>query len=101
MNTVMLLDQQNFIDGAVFQFLRDDKSCSFQLLKKSDEVTSTEQKYRKYRVTQEPELIFEGQGYYVARNWGVGNVDGFIAKITDRFPEIEYQQFEDVHLHND
>ena len=101
LNTVMLLEQQNLIDEEVFEFLRDDKSCSFQLLKKSDEVTSTEKKYRKYRVNQDPELIFDGQGYYVARNWGVGNVDGFVAKITNRFPEIEYQQFEDAHLQND
>jgi len=98
LNTVLLLEQRNMIDEDVFNYLREDKSCSFQLLKKSVEVTSTEKKYRKYRVNQEPELVFDGEGYYVARNWGVGNVEGFILKIKQRFPEIDYEQFEDGHF---
>lgn len=36
----------------------------------------------------EPEIFFEGDGYYVARNWGVGNVDGFMDKISVRFKDI-------------
>jgi len=96
LNTVLVFESHELIDAAVFGFLREDKSCSFQLLKKGDEVTDTEKKYSKYRVSNEPEIYFEGEGYYVARNWGVRSVERFIEKIKQRFPDIEYTQYKNT-----
>ena len=88
--TVKLLVDKNFINQEVFDFLRVDNSCSFMLLKRSEEMTETEKKYSKYRFNKEPELMFEGQGYYVARNWGVGNIQPFIEKMEGKFPGLSY-----------
>lgn len=88
--TIMLLQTKNFINKEVFDFLREDTSCSFKLLKLLDEMTDTEKRYSKYRFNKEPEMTFEGASYYIARNWGVNNVQKFIDKIEARFPEISY-----------
>ena len=32
--------------------------------------------------------------YYIARNWGMNNIDGFIKKIQGRFPKIKYEILE-------
>lgn len=86
--TVLLLEEKERIDKSVFDFLREDTSCSYRLLKTKDEMTENEK--RKYRVTKSPELTFEGQKYFVARNWGVDNVQKFIDKIEAKFPEISF-----------
>jgi hypothetical protein len=91
-STVKLLEEKGLIDEDVFQFLREDRSCSFMLLKLPKEFTKTEVKYRKYRTNDDPELIFNNQGYYVARNWGVGNVQRFIDKISARFSQLRYER---------
>ncbi|MEQ8554577.1 MAG: PD-(D/E)XK nuclease family protein [Cyclobacteriaceae bacterium] len=91
-NTVNVLQDQNMIDDEVFQFLRNDFSCSFQLIKTPEEVTDNEAKYSKYRVQGEPELIYQDNDYYVARNWGIGNIDKFIKKIEARFSELEIKK---------
>ncbi len=96
LNTVLVLESHELMDTAAFEFLREDKSCSFQLLKKANEVTETERKYSKYRVSSEPEIVFEGEGYYVARNWGVGNVERFMDKVKQCFPDIEYTQYKNT-----
>lgn len=88
--TVALLNEKNLIDSDVFEFLRNDKSCSFKLLKLREEMTETETRYSKYRFNREPELVFDGEGYYVARNWGVNNISKFIEKMEDRFHDISY-----------
>jgi hypothetical protein len=81
------------IDENVFSFLREDKSCSFQLVRKKQEVI-TETEFKKYRVHNPPELIHEGENYWVARNWGkvngIDNTERFIEKIARRFPQIKY-----------
>lgn len=87
--TVELLNKHNLIDESVFQFLREDTSCRFRLIKLESEVTETERKYRKYRVNNPPELIYSGEEYYVARNWGVDNVGIFIQKFEEEFPSIK------------
>ena len=69
------------IDQSVFDFLRKDKTCSFQLLKMRPEVKATEEKYKKYRVSREPELKFANNSYYVARNWGKESTERFVNKI--------------------
>ena len=91
MNTVLVLERNKLINNEVFEFLRADKSCSFLLLKTKDEMTETEIKYSKYRVNREPELIYNGIGYYVARNWGVNNVPRFIEKMTQKFERLVYK----------
>jgi hypothetical protein len=73
------------------RYLRKDKSCSFLLLKKKEEFTETEIKYRKYRTNDAPELIYNGEEFYVARNWGIGNIHKLINKFTDKFPGLEYE----------
>jgi len=88
--TIMLLKDKNFINKDVFEFLREDSSCSFKLLKLLDEMTDTEKRYSKYRFNKEPEIAFDGFGYYIARNWGVNNVQKFIDKVQLRFPDISY-----------
>lgn len=92
--TVLLLEEKERIDNTVFDFLREDTSCSFRLLKAKDEMTETEKRYSKYRFNKSPELIFDGQEYFVARNWGVNNVHKFIDKIEARFPEISFATFQ-------
>ncbi len=89
-STVKLLEDKNLIDTKLFEFLRADKSCSFLLLKTIDEVTDTETKYRKYRINSDPELIFEGKEYFVARNWGINNIDRFLEKMSKRIAGLEY-----------
>lgn len=53
-------------------------------------MTETEKRYSKYRFNKKPELIFDDQGYYVARNWGVNNVQKFIDKMESKFQEFNY-----------
>lgn len=90
LETVKLLKSKDQISNDVFKFLADDKSCNFQLLKTKDEITDNEKKYSRYRFNNEPELIHNEIGYYVARNWGIGNIDRFINKLQSRFPNLKY-----------
>ena len=90
-STVKILEDNGLIDEGVFKLLREDKSCSFMLLKLPEEFTETEIKYRKYRANDAPELIFNDQGYYVARNWGIGNIQRFMDKMTGQFSQIRYE----------
>jgi hypothetical protein len=93
--TVKLLDEKGLIDENVFDFLREDKSSKFQLIRKKQEVI-TEWEFTKYRVNSTPELIYEGEKYWVARNWGkvngIDNTEIFIEKITRKFPKIKYKR---------
>lgn len=91
LQTINLLEAKGLIDDNVISFLREDKSCSFFLLKKKEDFTDTEIKYRKYRANEAPELIYKGEGYYVARNWGIGNIHKLINKFTEKFPGLEYE----------
>ncbi len=88
--TIELLKDKNLINNDVFEFLRNDTSCGFKLLKLREEMTETEKRYSKYRFNRDPELIFEGKGYFVVRNWGVNNTPKFIDKIENKFPNISY-----------
>lgn len=90
-NTVSALNSKGLMDEPTFNFLRADRSCSFQLLKTLSEMTDTEKKYGKYRYRQEPELKFGSEGYYVARNWGAANTPTFIDLINKRFPIFNIQ----------
>lgn len=92
LNTVNLLKIKGLIDDNVIDFLKEDKSCSFSLLKKKEDFTDTEIKYRKYRTNDPPELIYKGEEYYIARNWGIGNIDKLINKFTEKFPGLEYER---------
>ncbi|AND63126.1 hypothetical protein AX766_01150 [Flavobacterium covae] len=93
--TIKLLDEKNLIDPKVFEFLRKDKSCNFQLIRTKKEVI-TETELKKYRVNGNPELIYEGEKYFVARNWGkvngLDNTEKLIKKITEKFPNISYKR---------
>jgi len=93
--TVQLLNDEGLINQDVFEFLRADTSCAFQLIKLASEVTETNKKYNKFRVSGEPELIYNGEEYFVARNWGRENAKAFSDKISARFPEITYQVHSD------
>ncbi|MCK5824524.1 MAG: PD-(D/E)XK nuclease family protein [Ichthyobacteriaceae bacterium] len=90
-STVKTLEKNGLINDEVFDFLRKDKSCSFLLIKLAEEMTETETKYSKYRVNNEPELIFKDKGYYIARNWGIGNIEKFIKKMTTKFRDLKYE----------
>ena len=92
LETIKLLNAQNLIDDNIISYLKEDKSCSFLLLKKQDEFTDTEIKYRKYKTNDEPELTYKGEGYYVARNWGINNIDKLINKFTNKFIGLEYER---------
>ncbi len=92
LETIKLLNAQNLIDNNIISYLKEDKSCSFLLLKKQGEFTDTEIKYRKYKTNDEPELTYNGEGYYVARNWGINNIDKLINKFTDKFNGLEYER---------
>jgi hypothetical protein len=89
--TVQLLNDRELIDQHCFEFLREDNSCRKQLLKVKDEMSNTEVQYKKYRVSKDPELIYEGDEYYVARNWGSGSAKRFADKITAKFSAVTYK----------
>ena len=89
--TVKLLEDEGLIDDEVFAFLQKDRSCGFNLLKLREEITDTE---KRYRLNREPEYDHGGKDYYIARNWGMNNIDGFIKKIQGRFPKIKYEILE-------
>jgi hypothetical protein len=93
--TVKLLDEKGMIDKNVFDFLREDKSCGFQLIRKRSEI-NTETEFKKYRVNSIAELIYKGEEYWIARNWGkvngIDNTEIFIEKITTRFPKIKFNR---------
>ena len=88
--TIKLLSEKCLIDEQIFEFLRSDTSCGFQLLKLLEEMTETEKRYSKYRFNNDVELDFGDMGYYVARNWGVNNIQKFIEKIEKKFPLISF-----------
>jgi hypothetical protein len=71
--------------------LHEDKSCTFQLLKLESEVTDTNKKYNKYRVSRDSELIYDSNEYYVARNWRKESAEIFANKITSKFPSVTYK----------
>lgn len=91
LQTINLLNAKGLIDQNILNYLKEDKSCSFLLLKKKEDFTETEIKYRKYKTNDAPELIFNGEEFYVARNWGIGNIHKLINKFTDKFPGLEYE----------
>jgi len=64
--TVKLLEELDLINDDVFNLLLKDKSCSFLLLKKKEDMTETERKYKKYRIQNSPEFYYKEEGYYVA-----------------------------------
>ncbi len=90
-STVKILDKYKMINDELFNFLRKDKTCSFLLLKKLEEVTETEKKYGKYRINDRPELIYNGEEFYVARNWGKQNTNKFIKKMTKKIQGLSYK----------
>ncbi|MFV0172581.1 PD-(D/E)XK nuclease family protein [Empedobacter falsenii] len=91
LQTVNLLNAKGLINDETIEFLKEDKSCSFLLLKKKDEFTETEIKYRKYKTNDEPELTYKGEEFYIARNWGIGNIHKLINKFKEKFPGLEYE----------
>ncbi|PMM12465.1 hypothetical protein BCT61_05435 [Vibrio breoganii] len=90
MFAVQAILEAELLTSHSFELFLQNTSCSFLLIKMESEVKDNERKYRKYRVHKEPELVFEGQGYYVVRNWGIGNIQRFIDEIESRFPTINF-----------
>ena len=90
LNTVKTLEKHNLVDDKTFQFLREDRTANFDLLKVQEDMTETEIKYSKYRYKGEPELMYNSIGYYVVRNWGIVNTPKFIEKMTGKFVGLEY-----------
>jgi hypothetical protein len=93
--TIQLLNNKGLITSNTFDFLRQDNSCSFQLLKTKSEITDNEVKYRRYRVSREPELIYDDGEYYIARNWGKESAEAFANKISSKFNLITYKLHQD------
>lgn len=79
-----------------FLILKMDKSSGFQLLKQEAEITETEQKYRKYRVSQVEPLTFpEGKDevqYYASGNWGENNIPKFQKFLKKNFPQVQLKR---------
>lgn len=88
--TVKLLNEHHLIDKNTEDWLKEDTSCSFKLLKKKQEVTGNEAKYTKYRINNDPEVVINGTGYYVARNWSISRSNRFIEKIEGKYRDIKY-----------
>jgi hypothetical protein len=89
--TVLLIESSGLMSENVFTFLRNNNSCGFQLLKKHEEVTENEKQYRRYRVNNEPELIYKDERFYVARNWGINNISSFIDACQSRLPQLNFE----------
>ena len=88
--TVLLLQEYNLIDENILSWMNEDTSCGYKLIKQKEEVIPNEVKYSRYRINNEPELVIDTIGYYIARNWGVNNIDKLINQIKQKFPQIEY-----------
>jgi hypothetical protein len=107
LQTVLLLVKlviNGKIDSAGFDWLREDTSCGFKLLKAKEEVTENEAKYGRYRIKRDPELTYEYVDYYVARSWNITNIDKFISKIKTKFPGITFEienKTTDSHVNKD
>lgn len=91
LQTINVLSNHNLINDEIILFLKEDRSCSFALLKRKEDFTDTEIKYSKYKTNVPPELIYNQEELFVARNWGIGNVDRFINKFQDKFPGLEFE----------
>ncbi len=91
LQTINLLNAKGLIDHNTINYLKEDKSCSFLLIKKKEDFTETEIKYRKYKTNDPPELIYNGEEFYVARNWGIGNIHKLINKFINKFQGLEYE----------
>lgn len=92
LETIKALDAQKLIDAEILFYLREDRSCNHFLLKKQSEFTNTEIKHNRYKTSSGPELTFNKDEFYVARNWGIGNINKFINKFTDKFKGLEYEK---------
>ena len=90
-STIQILDKHGLINDNSIEFLKADKTANHNLIKTLIEVTATEEKYRRYRVNSEAELIYKGTEYYVVRNWGVGNIFDFFEKMSNKFNGLEYE----------
>lgn len=88
--TVKLLEAKQLLNPEVIEYLRNNMSCGHKLLKTKNEVTETELNNSKYRCNREPELVFKGIEYYVARNWGLPNIGKLIENITRDFDAVSY-----------
>ncbi|MBO9619432.1 MAG: PD-(D/E)XK nuclease family protein [Niabella sp.] len=91
LQSIKLLEEKSLINDDIMLYLKEDKSCGFLLLKKQGEFTETEIKYRKYKTNDTPELVYNGEEFYVARNWAIHNINKFIQKLTDKFKGLEYE----------
>lgn len=89
--TVKLLEKKGLIDDKIINYLINDKSASFPLLKEKKDITEIEIKYSKYRYNDEPELIYKGKEYYIVRNWGKDNTARFIKKMSTKFSALKYK----------
>lgn len=90
--TVQALSEHKLIDQESFAFLRNNKSCRVPLLKTESEITESEKKYGKYRFKHDPELIYGGEDFYIARNWSVNGAARFTEAIATQFPNVEIKK---------
>jgi len=90
-STIRVLEKFGLINDESINFLKADRTANHNLLKTINEITATEEKYRRYRVNSEPELIYNNEKYYIVRNWGVGNIGKFIKNMTTKFNGLEYE----------
>lgn len=91
LQTVKLLEAKDLIDNQVIEYLKQDRSCNYNLLKTSD-FSKSEIMYKRYKMNGLPELVFNGENFYVARNWGIDTTTTFINKFTDKFAGLEYEK---------
>jgi hypothetical protein len=88
--TIKLLEAKKLLNAEVIAFLKQDTSCGHRLIKTRIEVTPTELSNGKYRCNNNPELSFEGEDYYVARNWGITNIGRLVENMTSKFDSLCY-----------
>jgi len=91
LQTVKLLYENNLITPEIIEFLKSDRSCSFPLIKKTDESLNNLSEAKKYRIGGIAELNYNNVEYYVARNWGKENTEKFITRFTEKFTGLTYE----------
>ena len=91
LQTVKLLYENNLITPEIIEFLKSDRSCSFPLIKKTDESLNNSSEAKKYRIGGIAELNYNNVEYYVARNWGKENTEKFITRFTEKFTGLTYE----------
>lgn len=80
--------RQSAVSPSVFEEMRKNKDGAFLLLKRADEMTENELKYKRYRVEPDAVVTIGGTDYFVWKNWGGAAFDSIVQELQRWFPSL-------------